>query len=179
MPQGLPDPKVIFRQADAYHFASSLSADAWAADARRAANGQSVQIMGPTGFLLFPIITLQAFACELYLKALFIAQLECMPKVGHDLIKLFNKLPEQTRALIKEVDETVYLTFPEEQLLANARGGRQTFNERLDACRHTFVRARYVYEQDEKRPVSWSGSTIVVALNHVCLTMYPHWNPDT
>lgn len=175
----LADPKHIFAQAAGYQYASEISWRQFSQDMANFAEGRSVQNDGPTGLLALPMLALQAFALELYFKALYVAQKNEAPPFTHDLLKLFRKLPDETRLMIEAFEEEMVRQTGEYQILRQLSKDTDSFEERLTKCRNAFEVLRYSFEPKNKGKASWNANSILRATSAVCRTLYPDWHADT
>lgn len=110
------DPKRIIDTADAFLLAGERAME------QRPLGTNQFQI------LLVPAVVSNAFAAELYFKA--ILTLEGGPASGHDLTLLFAKLKDETRIVIRD-----------QMGLAEAN-----FSDELGKVAKAFVEWRYVFE---------------------------------
>ncbi len=74
------------------------TANTFLSAAKKCNNDPSVELIGWSHPLLVPIVTNTAFACELFLKALL--QKSKMLKGGHNLLDLFQDLPDELKSNI-------------------------------------------------------------------------------
>jgi hypothetical protein len=114
---------------------------------------------GLSGNNVVPFVVNSAFALELYLKTL--AKLYGIQTWGHDLLKLFELLPEPTQAAIEE-------TFPQ----CRWQCGISTicdFREALKEMRNTFEEWRYLFEKERSGPINFHRMIFVMeALRNTC-----------
>jgi len=73
----------------------AYTAKAFLASAKKCNSNPSVELIAWAHPLLIPIVTNTAFACELFLKALL--QNSKTLKGGHNLLELFQSLPEEIK----------------------------------------------------------------------------------
>lgn len=110
------EPRKIINTANSFMLAAARSYE------RRPLNDQQVQM------LIIPAIVCQAFAVELYLKAILV--LEEKESRGHDLTQLFSILSEHSQREIR-------------RLVADA-----AFDRNLVEASNAFTEWRYIFESD-------------------------------
>jgi len=98
--------------------------------AAKRCNEPPVKQVGWSQPLLIPIVTNLAFACELFLKTLL--QKSGSPKGGHNLLDLFNSLPEEIQNEITGLNKS------------------QEFVIELKQISRLFEEWRYIYEHHLK-----------------------------
>lgn len=154
-------PWQLLSAANAYYALSCVLADQFPKDGNGATNGL------PVGSAIAASATNRILAIELYLKAMLVGHNRPVP-CDHDLVLLYDSLPEQTRDVIK-------LNFSENNNLDHAQGrlielyyrfqlgsslSKQQYNDSpeplpkdtsldgvLDRNRGGFVLSRYLFEK--------------------------------
>lgn len=124
-----------------------------------------------------PYTMLVAFTCELYLKAL-IKETTGELAIGHDLRKLFAKLPVNVKDITRKAFKDNHIQKVARDTVAAAakeRGERPfatDFAGILDAEKNVFVRVRYRYESPKQAESVFIGH-ISEALRKALYFLYP------
>ena len=109
------------------------------------------------GVSIAPFVVNAAFSIELYLKALAVKH-GLKPPKGHELLKLFSKLPGSALAEIEKVSP---------RCAANrALEGYADFKAYLEGLNEAFVEWRYCYELERTRPVHIQPTIFVMEVLH-------------
>jgi hypothetical protein len=130
-----PDVKQMYQLAEHYSEASRLLQD---------------QAQGNGWGCLAPQMLVESFAVELYLKCLYVLDMNEAPPFGHDWEKLFNALKDFTRDLIREQFKR---SINSDSVLRNLRHINSdavkvtNFNRLLRTGKNTFDQRRYLYER--------------------------------
>jgi hypothetical protein len=109
------------------------------------------------GVSVAPFVVNAAFSIELYLKAL-VAKHGAKPPKGHELVKLFAKLPAAASAEIENV-------IP--RCAANrALEGSPNFKAYLEELNDAFVEWRYCFELERTRAINIQPTIFVMEVLH-------------
>lgn len=105
----------------------------------------------PIPMNLIPFVVNAAFAVELYLKT--IGGLYGLNLRGHDLLELFDELPEEAKELLQRE-----ISGAQPACVVKDLGG---FRAEIERVRHAFVKWRYLHERNR------AGEIRVVEFTHV------------
>jgi hypothetical protein len=133
-PRPTPDVKQMYQLAEHYSEASRLLDD---------------QARGDGWGCSAPQMLVESFAVELYLKCLYVLDMNAAPPFGHDWEELFNALRDFTRDEIREQFKRSIVSHPVLANLAdiNPEAVKTTdFSRALQAGKNTFDQRRYLYE---------------------------------
>jgi hypothetical protein len=117
---------------------------------------KDLAVVPRNGVSAVPFIVNSAFAIELYLKTL--GQLHNAPSRGHDLLDLFDKLPESARAAIEKHFS-----------LGKWQCGITTLEEYrkgLQELRGAFVEWRYLYESQDANEIKFQPMIFTMEVLH-------------
>lgn len=146
----------------------------WFEHLKSAPDGAIFTVSHPVNSYQAPMAVLEAYATELLLKALLLDQTEAKED-GHDLLKLFRKLPAKTQAAIKDHYSNAPQDYQEtRRALEQEYGVPSGFDERLSLSTLVFVDHRYRFESDVKGKHNLL-SEIVYSLRDYIETANPHW----
>lgn len=114
---------------------------------------------GLSGKNVVPFVVNSAFALELYLKTL--AKLHGVETWGHDLLKLFESLPEPAQAAVEK-------TFPKCQWQCGI-STIYDFREALKEMAAAFEEWRYLYEKERSGTINFPRMIFAMeALHNTC-----------
>jgi hypothetical protein len=133
-PRPTPDVKQMYQLAEHYSEASRLLDD---------------QARGDGWGCSAPQMLIESFAVELYLKCLYVLDMNAAPPFGHDWEELFHALRDFTRDAIREQFKRTIDSHPVLANLAviNPEAVKTTdFNRALKTGKNTFDQRRYLYE---------------------------------
>jgi hypothetical protein len=162
---GKIDPKNIFTAADVFLSACGTLADA--AFNKRAKVGTMV------------IGTLEALSLELYLKTLLLLETK-QYRSGHDLLRLFRHLGQQTRTELSSAHEKYMTTVPSFVAQIKESGCNTDLESLLILSRNTFVDFRYPHQLGRRKALfGLQGFTGLVRERILALKPdWKHWERD-
>jgi len=127
-------------------------------------------------FAVFPTLTNQAFACELYLKCLLHIKTTCVPKI-HELHKLFDNLPVKERSHLVKTYKNLCKLDPSHDIFFKANPGfKDDLRSVLEKGANVFQTVRYAYEGMSGNQLIYFNLP-VTALRIVILENHPEWTP--
>jgi HEPN domain-containing protein len=138
-PKPVPDFRQMYQLAERYSEASELLEK----QARGTDYGASA-----------PMVLVDSFAVELYLKCLFVLDNNEAPQNTHDWKELFKGLKPHTKTIIREAFEQIVQKDDVLRNLAfiNPEAPEVTdFNNSLEVAARTFDKRRYLYEDSANR----------------------------
>jgi len=130
-----------------------------------------------------PVIVLMAYSLEIYLKCLATLAYGNQKGGRHDLQKLFNKIPSQSKSRIKEIyalELATHLDYFLAQKKKYERFGElpdpRDFDKILEVNKDAFENLRYLYENDSWPKLEPELLSIVVFATQKHLSeMKPEW----
>ena len=164
------DPIVIFRYADAFVEAAEMLNS----QARKTATG--VKIVAADAALSSPMLTLDIFALELYLKCLHAIDHSGDPGWGHDPWALFDDLKDGTQKAIRFTYIQQLKTSPIVDLVnKNEPGLCPTLDRCLHDATHFFEDIRYFFAEPKRGKQIFIWPLVRVAVRDAILATYPRW----
>ncbi|MBC6988557.1 hypothetical protein [Hymenobacter sp. BT491] len=128
--------------------------------------------------LMFPIASLGAFTLELYFKCLLLEQIGRLnpgEKMTHNLVELFNALPDETKLTISRYSDEFVSRDPDYEAMKQVIPGFSTSVEYfIESGQNAFEEFRYLYESDATSPMYIMG-TVVWAARKYILELHPEW----
>lgn len=162
------DPLKIFMHADGFYKANRILGNIdFSKDTQTAID------------IAAPVVVLQAFNCELFLKCLICIETNTVPR-GHDLSNLFDQIQPKTKARIidKWNNEIVPMRKERWEQIEASRGGSDKFPRNLPAAiqagQKAFEIIRYGYEGNAKGLI-WCLGDLPPYLGQIILEMKPEW----
>ena|SRR5579871_148697 len=140
---------------------------------RAAPHDAQTHVTDAAGFA--PMVTLDAFAQELYLKCLQAIDYGKANR-GHDCKKLFSELTPGTQRAVKQMYSAELATSPiAKQYAKNFPRDPMTLDKCLDLSSKVFEKVRYLYEgTGGTKMFSWP--LLRVALRKTILAIHPDWS---
>ena len=108
------------------------------------------------GSSIVPFVVNAAFSIELYLKAL--ASKHQLTLKGHELLKLYESLPQEA---IEEIESVIPKCAKDRAL-----NGPPTFVQYLKELNSAFVGWRYIFEKSESKPIYLEPTIFVMQVLH-------------
>jgi len=164
------DPLAIFKYAEAF----VEGAEMLNAQARKTAMG--VKVLAPDAARSSPMLTLDIFALELYLKCLHAMDHGGATGWGHDPRALFDDLKDGTQKAIRVMYNEQLRTSPAVNLVnKNEPGLHPTLDRCLDDATHLFEDIRYFFAEPKRGKKKFSWPMVRVAVREVILASHPNW----
>ena len=124
---------------------------------------------------LAPVVILDAFGLELYLKCLLVIEGK-VPRKEHDHRKLFALLSAPTQREVRQHHERLVESNPSIREFIEAGHPRSHFqlDEVLRQCGNAFTSWRYLYERPDRELIHYTGC-VREAVKAVILKSRPEW----
>jgi hypothetical protein len=164
------EPLIIFRYAEAY----AAAAEMLTSQVKQSPTG--IKLIAAEAHHKSPMVTLEAFSLELYLKCLHATDHGGYPGRGHDTWALFTSLKPGTQQAIRH-SYTLQLQTRTEVDLVNRRerGLHPTLDRCLQDAAHLFEDMRYFFEERNRGKKIFFWPLLRTAIRNTILRSYPDW----